>query len=59
MLKNVYNELVKKFNAIHNNELVNVPSITALATIATLIAVDNKKEIDYNANMLDIKKVNI
>ena len=56
MLKNVYNQLVKKINAIHTIELVKIPSITVLATTATLIAVDNKKEIDYNANVLDIKK---
>ena len=56
MLKNVYNQLVKKINAIHTIELVKIPSITVLASTATLIAVDNKKEIDYNANVLDIKK---
>ena len=56
MLKNVYNKLVKKINAIHTKELVKITSTTALATTAALISVDNKKEIDYNANILDIKE---
>ena len=56
MLKNVYNKLVKKINAIHAKELVKITSITALATTVAVISVDNKKETDYNANILDIKE---